>query len=102
MSKQEHPIDVLGTEHLQADLKGRSVRGGFTTITSQGAQFVIASVSTIVLARLLTPADFGLVAMVVAPSRGLDKLLGTLASPKQQFKASGLPKIKSAPFFGSM
>jgi O-antigen/teichoic acid export membrane protein len=77
VSKQEHPIDVLGTEHLQADLKGRSVRGGFTTITSQGAQFVIASVSTIVLARLLTPADFGLVAMVVAVT-GLGQAFGDL------------------------
>ncbi|MGB9196014.1 MAG: lipopolysaccharide biosynthesis protein, partial [Terriglobales bacterium] len=58
--------DHLGTEHLHADLKGRSVRGGFWTLTSQGAQFVVASVSTIVLARLLTPADFGIVAMVTA------------------------------------
>ena len=32
--------------------------------TSQGAQFLIQSVATVVLARLLTPADFGLVAMV--------------------------------------
>ena len=36
------------------------------TLTSQGAQFLMASVSTVVLARLLTPADFGLVAMVTA------------------------------------
>ena len=77
MPKQEHPIDPLGTDHLQADLKGRSVRGGFLTITSQGAQFVIASVSTIVLARLLTPADFGLVAMVVAVT-GLGQAFGDL------------------------
>ena len=36
------------------------------TLTSQGAQFLMQSVSTVVLARLLTPADFGLVAMVTA------------------------------------
>ena len=66
MQTQEHPVDVLSTEHLQADLKGHSVRGGFLTITSQGTQFVIQTVSTVALARLLTPADFGLVAMVVA------------------------------------
>ena len=66
MPTQEHPVDLLSTDHLQADLKGRSVRGGFLTITSQGTQFVISSISTVVLARLLTPADFGLVAMVVA------------------------------------
>jgi PST family polysaccharide transporter len=59
-------FDALNTEHLHADLKGRSVRGGFLTLTSQGTQFVLQSVSMVVLARLLTPADFGLVAMVTA------------------------------------
>jgi O-antigen/teichoic acid export membrane protein len=64
ISEQQPSIDVLSTEHLKADLKGRSVRGGVLTLTSQGTQFVIQSVATVVLARLLTPADFGLVAMV--------------------------------------
>lgn len=36
------------------------------TLTSQGAQFLLTSASTVVLARLLTPADFGLVAMVTS------------------------------------
>jgi O-antigen/teichoic acid export membrane protein len=63
---QEQPVDVLSTDHLQADLKGRSVRGGLLTIVSQGTQYFIAFVSTVVLARILTPTDFGLVAMVVA------------------------------------
>jgi O-antigen/teichoic acid export membrane protein len=59
-------LDSLSTDHLHADLKGRSLRGGFLTGSSQGAQFVLQSISTVVLARLLTPADYGLVAMVVA------------------------------------
>jgi len=42
------------------------VRGGLLTLTSQGAQFALQSVSTVVLAHMLTPADFGLVAMVTA------------------------------------
>ncbi len=58
------PSSMFTTDHLQADLKGRSVRGGLVNLTSQGAQFLIQSTATIVLARLLTPADFGLVAMV--------------------------------------
>ncbi len=66
MPREEQPVDVLSTDHLQADLRGRSLRGGFLTIASQGTLFVVASVSTVVLARILTPADFGLVAMVVA------------------------------------
>lgn len=56
----------LNTDHLHADLKGRSVRGGLLTLTSQGGQFLMQSVSTVVLARLLLPAEFGIVAMVTA------------------------------------
>lgn len=59
-------MDAFSVDHLHADLKGRSVRGGVLTLTSQGVQFVLQSVSTIALARLLRPADFGLVAMVTA------------------------------------
>lgn len=66
MSVQTQTIDAFSTHHLHADLKGRSVRGGLLTLTSQGAVFVIQSVSTVVLARLLVPADFGLVAMATA------------------------------------
>ena len=66
IAAQQPVRSTLSTEHLHADLKGRSVRGGLLTLTSQGAQFLIQSVSTVVLARLLTPADFGLVAMVTA------------------------------------
>jgi PST family polysaccharide transporter len=36
------------------------------TLTSQGGQFVLQSISTVVLARLLVPAEFGMVAMVTA------------------------------------
>jgi O-antigen/teichoic acid export membrane protein len=57
---------ALSTGHLQQDLKNRSIRGGVFTLTSQAAQFVMTTASTVVLARLLTPADFGLVAMVTA------------------------------------
>ena len=56
--------DPLKTGHLYADLKGRSVRGGLVTITSQGTQVLVQTVSTVVLARLLSPADNGIVAMV--------------------------------------
>jgi len=61
------PIQVaLTTEHLHADLKGRSVRGGMMAFTSQSTGVLLTSVMTVVLARLLTPTDFGLVAMVTA------------------------------------
>jgi O-antigen/teichoic acid export membrane protein len=48
-----------------ADLKRRSVRGGFATLTAQGVKFVVQTATTMVLARLLSPQDFGLQGMVV-------------------------------------
>ena len=56
----------LDTSHLMSDLKGRSVRGGAVTLASQGVKFVLQMASTIILARLLIPSDYGLVAMVSA------------------------------------
>jgi O-antigen/teichoic acid export membrane protein len=66
MSSQQELLGPLSTEHLQADLKGRSVRGGVVSLMSQGSQFLLQSITTVVLARLLTPVDFGLVAMVTS------------------------------------
>ena len=66
MSTQKELHELFRTEHLQADLRGRAVRGGLLTFTQQGTGFVLTSIMTVVLARLLTPADFGLVAMVTA------------------------------------
>ncbi|MBN1126167.1 MAG: oligosaccharide flippase family protein [Sedimentisphaerales bacterium] len=51
--------------HLSRDLARKSVRGGMTTIGSQGVQFVLRIAGTAVLARLLTPADYGLIGMVM-------------------------------------
>jgi O-antigen/teichoic acid export membrane protein len=64
VSSPQELLDPLNTDHLHADLRGRSVRGGVLNVGSQGTQFLIQSVATVVLARLLTPFDFGLVAMV--------------------------------------
>jgi O-antigen/teichoic acid export membrane protein len=56
--------EFFDTTHLTKDLKGRSVRGGAVTMTAQGVKFFLQMGSTVVLARLLTPEDFGLIAMV--------------------------------------
>lgn len=56
----------FATEHLVGDLKNRSVRGGAITVFAQATKFGIHMVSTVVLARLLAPSDFGLIAMVLA------------------------------------
>lgn len=57
---------LFRNDHLDEDLKGRSVRGGAATLGGQAANFVLKLGSTAILARLLTPADFGLIAMVTA------------------------------------
>jgi O-antigen/teichoic acid export membrane protein len=53
-------------EYRQTELKGRAVRGGAVSIAGQGARFIIQTGSTMILARLLVPSDFGLIAMVTA------------------------------------
>ena len=54
----------MSTAHLSKNLHQRTVRGGMVTIAAQAARFVLQIGSTMILARLLTPGDFGLVAMV--------------------------------------
>jgi len=58
--------EFFATQHVKADLKGRSVRGGVATLAGQSANFVIQTASTVILARLLTPADYGMIAMITA------------------------------------
>ena len=48
------------------NLHRRSLRGGAISIVAQGGNVLIQIVSTIVLARILLPEDFGLVAMISA------------------------------------
>ncbi|MCA1641478.1 MAG: lipopolysaccharide biosynthesis protein [Acidobacteria bacterium] len=54
------------TDRLQADLKRRALRGGTAAMASQGCKFLLQFASTAVLARLLTPGDYGLFAIVFA------------------------------------
>jgi O-antigen/teichoic acid export membrane protein len=48
------------------DLKEKTIRGGLARICAQGMEFLLRLVGLMVLARLLTPMDFGLVGMVTA------------------------------------
>ncbi|MBL8929577.1 MAG: lipopolysaccharide biosynthesis protein [Kineosporiaceae bacterium] len=49
-----------------ADLGRRAVRGTSVTLAAQGVRFGLQLVSLTVLTRLLSPSDFGLVAMAVS------------------------------------
>jgi O-antigen/teichoic acid export membrane protein len=74
------------TDHLMAGLKGHSVRGGAVTLAAQAVKFVVQILQTVVLARLLMPEDFGLVAMagVITGFVGLFKDLGLSMATVQQ------------------
>jgi PST family polysaccharide transporter len=56
--------EYFDTEHLTAALGSRTARGGMVTIVSHGLKFALSIVATAVLARLLTPQDYGLIGMV--------------------------------------
>lgn len=47
-----------------SDMQGKSRRGMGVTLSAQGARFALQTGSTVALGRLLSPEDFGLVAMV--------------------------------------
>ncbi|QIR37810.1 lipopolysaccharide biosynthesis protein [Tolypothrix sp. PCC 7910] len=66
LSSNEKRQQYFNTDHLKADLKGRSVRGGAITMLGQTAKFGLTLISNVVLGRLLTPEDYGLVGMVTA------------------------------------
>jgi O-antigen/teichoic acid export membrane protein len=57
---------LFRTDHLKPDLAARSVRGGAVTLAAQGLRFALQIGSTMILARLLVPGDFGLIGMAVA------------------------------------
>lgn len=62
--KRLSPDIIFKSEYLSKDLARKSVRGGMTTMAAQGIQFALNIVGTMILARLLTPKDYGLVGMV--------------------------------------
>ena len=64
------------------DLKDRTVRGGLVAISALALKFVLRTGSLVVLARFLTPNDFGLVGMVTA-------VIGVLSI----FKDAGLSTV---------
>jgi len=53
------------TDHLEKNLGSHSARGGAVTLAAQLVKFAMATAGAIVLARLLTPEDYGLIGMVV-------------------------------------
>ncbi len=67
-------------------MKRKSVRGGAITVASQGATALLGLASTVVLARLLSPDDYGILAMAIAVTSlaGLFRDFGLSAAAIQQ------------------
>ena len=80
------PDARFSTDHLQADIGSRSVRGGALAIGTQGAKFFLNLLSTAVLARLIAPADHGLIFMTASVTGfiGLIKEFGLPAAAIQK------------------
>ena len=72
--------DKLDTTHLIHDLKSRSIKGTFLFAGARVFNTLIQIGSTAILARLISPENFGLVAMVLV---GLELLMN--------FRDAGLP-----------
>lgn len=74
------PFDQSGRFQTVADggpeLRRLAVRGAGVTVFAQGALLAVQMAATIVLARLLAPADFGVVAMVATFSLLLTTFAG--------------------------
>ena len=64
MQTREMGSTHFSTDDLQDTLAERAVRGGAVTVVSQGLKFALSMVATILLARLLSPRDYGLIGMV--------------------------------------
>lgn len=66
MNNVKQPLAFFDTGHLEKDLKKRSLQGGAVTVLTNGAQLLIQLGSTVILARILTPQDYGIMTMVMA------------------------------------
>ena len=80
------PDRLLRAPEQTGGIKRAAARGGAVTAASQAATFLLNLGSTAVLARLLTPRDFGLLAMVTAITGfvGLFKDMGLSAAVVQR------------------
>jgi len=56
--------DIFKNDFQDQSLKHTVVRGSLALVISQGVSFGLSIINTLILARLLTPADFGIIGMV--------------------------------------
>jgi len=66
MTRAQRTYGYFDKEALQTGLKKKAIQGGGAMLFSRTLSLGIQVLSTVILARLLTPGDFGLVTMVTA------------------------------------
>ena len=62
-SRRQRNAETLSTDHLDEKLGAKTARSGLIIIATQPLRIILQFAATAVMARLLKPADFGLVAM---------------------------------------
>ncbi len=55
---------LFNADHLKTGMKERAVKSAGITLAAQGIKLILQLGSVAILARLLQPSDFGLIAMV--------------------------------------
>src|SRR5262245_61590071 len=82
----DEPDAHLRTDRLKDNLGARTARGGAVVLAAQAFKFAATLGATMVLARLLSPSDYGVVGMVavVTGFASLFKDLGLSAATVQR------------------
>lgn len=64
LPKRRYEEDFFNRDKLRKDIKKSSISGALNRFVLNGSSFILSLISTIILARLLSPHEFGIVAMV--------------------------------------
>jgi len=80
--------EYFDTEILRSNLKSKSINSGIIVLASQVVRYGLQLISTAILARLLSPRDYGLIAMVTVITSFIEMFkdlgLGTSTIQRQE------------------
>jgi PST family polysaccharide transporter len=91
-------MSVIIAEHQPANTLVRGARGGAMALTGQAIQLVINFAGAVVLARLLSPEDFGIFAMLTV-FLGIGELIRDFGMPTAALQAKNLTEQQASNVF---